>query len=104
MNTSENFYTSIPPIHHINEITDLAHYRDVPEDWIIAVTDVVNSTRAIERGRYKDVNAVAVASIAAMLNLNRDMEIPFVFGGDGATLLIPPTLEAAAKNALLATR
>jgi hypothetical protein len=53
------------------------------------ITDVVGSTKAIEEGRYKDVNAVGVASIVALRNALRGLDFPFVFGGDGASFLVP---------------
>lgn len=101
---NSNFYEQIPPIHDIAQITDPQHYHNVPEDWYIALTDVQGSTQAIQAGRYKDVNAVAVASIAALLNLADGHDLPFVFGGDGATVLFPPTLYDKATQALVATR
>ncbi|MFN8376901.1 MAG: DUF3095 domain-containing protein [Anaerolineae bacterium] len=98
------FYAVIPPIEHITDITDLDHYYDVPADWHIALTDVKGSTKAIEGGRYKDVNAVAAASITALLNAAGREDIPFLFGGDGATVLIPETVIAAARDALIGTQ
>jgi hypothetical protein len=98
------FYAAIPPIKHITDITDSNHYYDVPADWHIALTDVRGSTKAIENGRYKDVNAVAAASITALLNVAGEQDIPFVFGGDGATMLIPESMLEGAHDALLATR
>jgi hypothetical protein len=98
------FYAMIPPIERITEITDLDHYYDVPADWHIALTDVKGSTKAIEGGRYKDVNAVAAASITALLNAAEREDIPFVFGGDGATVLIPEHMVVAAREALLGTQ
>ena len=41
------------------------------------------------RGRYKDVNTIGVASIVAIKNAMKNELFPFVFGGDGATALIP---------------
>lgn len=101
---NQTFYEAIPPIHSITEITNPEHYYDVPADWHIALTDVQGSTKAIEAGRYKDVNAVAAASITALLNNVPGMDIPFVFGGDGATILIPPSVMEQAKTSLIATR
>lgn len=101
---NSNFYEPITPIHDIAQITDPQHYHDVPDDWYIALTDVEGSTQAIGAGRYKDVNAVAVASIAALLNAAGGDDIPFAFGGDGASVLFPPALYDAAQQALVATR
>jgi hypothetical protein len=47
---------------------------------------------------------VAASSITALLNLAGDLEIPFVFGGDGVTVLIPPTLVENSKESLIATQ
>jgi len=103
--TSElSFFQSIPPINSISEITNLDHYYDVPADWHIVLTDVKGSTKAIEQGRYRDVNSVAAASITALLNNVKGIDIPFVFGGDGATILIPPSIVPQAGEALLATQ
>lgn len=98
------FYDQIPPIDNIAQITDFSHYYDVPADWHIAATDVRGSTQAVADGRYKEVNAVAAASITALLNLMPDGDLPFVFGGDGATILIPPHILHEARQALAAAR
>lgn len=102
--TSYNFYQRLTPIKRIVDVTEPKYYEPVPDDWLIALTDVAGSTVAIEEGRYKDVNAIAVASIIAMLNETPDVEIPFVFGGDGATMLIPPQIVNAAWHALLGSQ
>jgi len=98
------FFSDIPAIHHISQVTDQQHYYDVPQDWLIALTDVRGSTAAIAQGKYRDVNACAASCIAAMLNATEGKDIPYVFGGDGATMLVPPEYENAAQQALLATR
>ncbi len=68
------------------------------------MTDIVGSTQAIESGQYKNVNLLGACSIIAVLNIAGKIELPFVFGGDGAAILIPPSLFSAARQALLATR
>jgi len=73
----------------------------VPEDWDVIVTDIYRSTQAIEQGRYKDVNFIAASTIIAVLNALPGVEIPFVFGGDGATLLIPNSYRAKISEVLL---
>lgn len=98
------FYQDLPAIKHIYEVTDLSLYHDVPADWWIALTDVKGSTQAIAQGRYKDVNATAAATITALLNSLPKIDIPFVFGGDGATMLIPPSILPQAKEALIASQ
>src|SRR5690606_21969351 len=73
-----------------------------PADWLLVITDVRGSTKAIEQGRYKDVNALGVSSIIALRNALSGLELPFVFGGDGATLLVPCSVEDTVRATLLA--
>lgn len=79
-----------------------AHFEQVPETWHVVVTDIENSTAALNAGRHEVVNLVATGSIIAALNLSYQsgLEIPFFFGGDGATLLIPPVLLDPVMHAL----
>ncbi|MCS6837067.1 MAG: DUF3095 domain-containing protein [Anaerolineae bacterium] len=104
MDDPRQFYRDIPPFNDIRQIVEVQHYRPVPPDWWVALTDVRGSTKAIEQGRYKEVNGLAAASITALLNCSQGVELPFVFGGDGATILIPPDLVDAARQALQATQ
>lgn len=100
----DDFYSRIPTIHHLIEVTNAQRFTPVPQDWWIVITDIVESTKAIEAGQYKEVNLVGACSIAAILNIAGRLELPFVFGGDGAAILIPPTLLSPTKDALLATQ
>ncbi len=70
---------------------DANHFSEIPDDWNIVVTDVENSTLAVHQGKQQEINLAATGSIVACLNISRDagIEIPFFFGGDGATLLMP---------------
>ncbi len=98
------FYQDLPPITRLYQITDPAVYHNVPSDWYIIISDVRGSTQAIAQGRYKDVNAVAAATITALLNSLPKIDLPFVFGGDGATMLIPPSIVPQAQEALIAAQ
>jgi len=99
-----NFYKNLQPIHNINEATNTQQYHPIPSDWLIGLTDVKNSTHAIESGQYKNVNTLAAASIAGVVNAMPDVDVPFVFGGDGATLLFPPEKRDVAEQALRGTQ
>ena len=101
---SENFYSELPLLNNFRDITDLGNFVDVPDDWYIIVTDIRGSTKAIEAGKYKEVNLLGACSIVAVLNAVGKIQIPFVFGGDGASMLMGPQLLPAAKIALLATQ
>jgi hypothetical protein len=101
-----DFYTDLPVLSHFKDATQSSNFTPCPTDWHIVITDVRGSTKAIEAGKYKEVNSVGALCIAALLNIARaqQIEIPYVFGGDGVTVLIPPTFIAEAEDALRATQ
>jgi hypothetical protein len=101
---ADNFYAALDEITEFRDVMDLERYSAVPASSLLVLTDVVGSTRAIEAGRYKDVNALGVSSIIALSNAMRDIELPFIFGGDGATLVVPGTRREAAEVALRGVR
>jgi hypothetical protein len=99
------FFADLASFTNFAEITNDEHFSRLPEDWFVVITDVRGSTRAIEEGRYRDVNTIGAASISAVQEAVTE-ELPFVFGGDGATILVPPshlhtTLEALSGLAAL---
>jgi len=101
---TDTFYSEITTLNDFIEITNSQGFSSIPQDWYIVITDIMGSTKAIESGRYKDVNILGICSIIGVLNLAKKIEIPFVFGGDGASLLIPPSLFSEVKQVLLATQ
>ncbi len=98
-----SFYDDIPVLDEFLDITDPGRYSPVPGDWLIAETDVQGSTEAIRNGKYKDVNIAGAASIISLLNIDRSFGVPFVFGGDGATMCVPPAWGEKAKSRLIGT-
>ncbi|MFE1601084.1 DUF3095 domain-containing protein [Methylobacterium sp. ID0610] len=96
-------YAAIAPITDFQRVLDETAYRPVPDAWWVAMTDVVDSTAAIAAGRYKAVNFAGAAAIAAVRNALGGADIPFVFGGDGASLLLAPGEVKRAREALAAT-
>jgi len=97
-------YAQIPPFREIMRLTDPAVYYELPDDWHVVVVDVRGSTDAIKAGRYKDVNAVGAACIVAVLNAIGQADVPFMFGGDGATLAVPPEVVTSLRAPLHAVR
>jgi hypothetical protein len=97
----DTFYADLATVENFSDITDPGRYVAVPAEWYVVVADVKGSTEALLAGRYKQVNMVGAAVIVALLNIAGKIEIPFIFGGDGAILLIPPSLLAPAETALL---
>lgn len=104
-------YASIPSFDQFTDLTNDDHYIKIPRDWQVLVADIEGSTKAIEAGRYRDVNTIGVSCIAAVRNaivgLNKkqqkfNQDFPYVFGGDGASLVVPPHHFDAACDALRA--
>ena len=98
------FYERLEPFADFATVADPRHYVEAPGDWLVVVADIRNSTEAARAGRYKDVNLIGAACITAVLNATRGLELPFAFGGDGATVLIPSAARGAVATALLRTR
>jgi hypothetical protein len=97
---NRDFYSALQPFRNFEQFTDDAHYCALPDDWFVYITDVVNSTQAIDQGKYKEVNLIGAASITLCINLLEGLAFPFVFGGDGAGLCIPPDRVAAVDTEL----
>lgn len=97
MENNVDFYKKIQSFQKIQSVFEDENYTELPIDWHIIVTDVRNSTIAVTEGKYKEVNMAGVLSIISVKNALNDESIPFVFGGDGATLAIP---FASVKKAL----
>lgn len=94
---------SIPVLDHFSEVADSSQYVPLPADWVICVSDVVNSTAAMEAGRYKAVNLAGAGTISAVSNaLSGDLSL-YVFGGDGAGFAVAPDQSHTAREALSRT-
>lgn len=102
------FYSRLP----VNEIplsdllTEEHLFYKIPGNWHVVITDVKNSTAAIREGLHETINLVATGSIVAVLNIayKANITVPFFFGGDGASFIIPATILDTAMQALLLHR
>jgi hypothetical protein len=99
-----DFIAQLPSFTRFADVADPGRFVPAPDDWRLYCCDVVNSTGAIEQGRYKTVNMVGAACIIAAINAAAGTEIAYVFGGDGATILAPDALAPAIDRALTRTR
>ncbi|MGA9008124.1 MAG: DUF3095 domain-containing protein [Xanthobacteraceae bacterium] len=100
---NDSFYAAIPIQRGFRSLMDAAQYTPLPDDWTIGIADVVQSTKAIAEKRYKAVNMAGAAVIAALINALGGRELPFVFGGDGASFAVSPRDAGIAREALAAT-
>lgn len=81
------FYTDLKSFTDFKDFTNDINFKSLPDDWNIIITDIKGSTIAIREGRYKDVNLIGAASIIVATKVLKTRDFPFVFGGDGATIL-----------------
>lgn len=96
-----NFYRDIEPFEDFARVFDRRLYHATPDDWYVVLADIRGSTKAVSEGRYKQVNIVGASCIIAVLNAIEHEDIPYVFGGDGASFLIPSYLMEKSCTALL---
>lgn len=102
---TEKFYSNLP----VNKISlrklllNEQLFSVVPQDWQVIITDIQHSTDAVNAGQHKDVNLIATGSIVALLNIvyKNGIIVPFFFGGDGATFIVPPNIVDDVMKALL---
>ena len=99
-----SFFASLPVLTQPRDTFDTTQYRPAPDAWALAVTDIVGSTAQVANGHHKTVNFVAAMAIAALKNLCAPTSIPFLFGGDGAVVMVPPEQADAARVALARVR
>ena len=99
----DSFYQALVPFDSFDDVMRRDRYRPLPDDWIIAVTDVSHSTEAIEQGRYREVNTAGAAVLAAVSNALPDLQFPSTFGGDGASFAAPGAYSSIIKDTLAKT-
>ncbi|MEJ7929786.1 DUF3095 family protein [Ramlibacter sp. AN1015] len=92
-------YYQAPRLDTLQDWCNSESFAVLPDDWLVFVADVEQSTRAIEQGRYKHVNAVGAACIVAAANACGRDDLPFCFGGDGATVVVPAAFDEALSRA-----
>jgi len=104
MKSTTNFYSNLPvndsPVSKL--IGDKSKFSTLPEDWHILVADIRNSTAAVQNGSHNHVNLVATGCVIAILNLaeTHNIAVPFFFGGDGASFLIPEEIREKSLSVL----
>ncbi len=91
---NHSFYAKLP-LHKVGLEALFAsdsYFAPLPSDWFVLVADVKDSTLAISNNQHNEVNLAATGCIVAVLNCLKEEEkdkVPYFFGGDGATFLIP---------------
>lgn len=101
--SDDDFYRTVPTFRDFRRVADEFSFSPLPDDWLIGVADVEQSTKAIQDNRYKAVNMAGAAVIAAIANAVDGRDFPFVFGGDGASFAVSPADAGIARQALAET-
>ncbi|UPK72215.1 DUF3095 domain-containing protein [Chitinophaga filiformis] len=109
MSANNDLFYSRLPVNRIplSELLTEAHlFYQVPDTWHVIVTDIKGSTAVVQKGLHETVNLIATGSIVAVLNIcfKANITVPFFFGGDGASFIVPPSVKDAAMAALLLYR
>jgi len=101
----DHFYANLPvnkiPLYQLLVKNKL--FKEIPADWHVIITDIKSSTAAVNAGLHENVNLIATGSIVAVLNIafKANITVPFFFGGDGATFIIPPGIVDEVMKSLL---
>ncbi len=107
MNVSEDrtakFVHKLPILKNFDEALPAKNYKPLPQNWFVAVTDVVKSREAIQSGQYKAVNMAGVAMISAIMNAIGHQDVPYIFGGDGAALACASDAQELVEEVLAKT-
>lgn len=102
---TDQFYYQLPcstlPLPELLKHDQL--FQQVPADWHVIITDIKGSTKAVLNGQHESINLIATGSIVSVLNFvfKKGITIPFFFGGDGATFLVPSSVLDIAMELLL---
>lgn len=107
MNT-DTFYKDLPIIKKDLEdaLSDESFFKSVPNNWSIIVTDIANSTEEFNKGKYQEMNIVSASSIIVALNIadKYKIDIPFIYGGDGASMIVPKKILSEVLESLATLR
>ena len=99
---TDTFYATVQVFDDFDKVMEPSLYKPLPGGWMVGNADVVKSTQAKAAGRAKAVNIAGASVIAAVTNALGGEEIPYVFGGDGASFAVPRELADEAGAALAA--
>ena len=91
----QKFYSSLEVLNMpVSAVFKEEYFSEVPDNWYIIISDIKNSTAAVTAGKINDVNLVAAGCLIIALNIakEKNIDIPFFFGGDGGTMIVPEVM------------
>ena len=68
MNSSFDYLETLPTVTEFTDLFSEDEGISIPSDWLVIATDIMGSTKAIEAGKYKEVNTLGAASIIHLIN------------------------------------
>ncbi|MGB5983483.1 MAG: DUF3095 family protein [Nonlabens sp.] len=106
MQDNSSFYSELKvnylPVQSL--IRESRLFSAAPEDWVVFIADVVDSTNAVNSGKHQNVNLAATGCVVAVMNALgtniQNCQIPYFFGGDGATFIVPGKYSKTVNDAL----
>lgn len=103
-----HFYSNLPfPDVRFRELlSDEACFHYMPDSWYVIVCDIKGATNAYAQKKYKQINALASGALSVALKKAEEfgVDVPFVYGGDGATIVVPEEMKEELIGSLLALR
>ncbi len=106
--SSKFFYKNIPVTNQsfVDLISHKKNFKPIPKDWFVIVADIENSTEMFDAGKYKDMNIISSSTVAVAVNvaIKSHLEIPFIYGGDGATIIAPKEVVKEILGELISLR
>lgn len=105
---TDNFFRDLPKnnFHVLDLLTNTDRFTELPDDWYIVITDIQGSTKLYEEGRHRETITVGARSMEVIhwIAQENNIDVPSVFGGDGATVVVPPSIHEKVINALVMYR
>ena len=99
----DKFFESLPALTKFEGVVDQSYYRSLPDNWLLATSDIVGSTKTIEAGRTGQSNGTRKCHCRNFDALEHK-SVPFVFGGDRAIVAVPASAEMKTRAALAAVQ
>lgn len=102
--STEQFYNTIPVYTKslLEMLVDNETHPSLPGDWWVIVSDIENSTYEYERNFYENINVIAGETLRVVLQVAEEagVSIPYVYGGDGMTAVVPARIKDTVLLAL----
>ncbi|HUH50376.1 MAG TPA: DUF3095 family protein, partial [Mycoplana sp.] len=73
---SDDFFRTLEGFSDFEGVAEADNYHPLPDGWALVLADIIDSTGAIEAGRYKSVNMAGASVISGVLNAIGQHDLP----------------------------